>query len=95
MVERLAVGGVTNCQFNDADYSFECYIINRNEKLLLVPCGVMCNDHFHIFHFAKNYIPFHTLKLVVRDEMDIYLPAIVKYHHINECSIYSISHSYE
>lgn len=43
----------------------------------------MCNDRFHIFHFAKNYIPFHTLKLVVHDEMDIYLPAIVIYHHIN------------
>lgn len=37
----------------------------------------MCNDHFHTFHFAKNYIPFHILMLVVHDEMDIFLPEIL------------------
>lgn len=43
-------------------------------KLPLIPYDVMYNDHFHTSRFAKNYIPFHILMLVVRGEMDIYHP---------------------
>lgn len=46
----------------------------------------MYNDRFHIFHFAKNYTPFHILMLVVHDEMDICLP--IKLHiHYNVLSV--------
>lgn len=46
----------------------------NGKQLPLIPYDVMYNDHFHTFHFAKNYIPFHILTLVVHDETDIYLP---------------------
>lgn len=45
----------------------------------------MCNDHFHTFRFAKNYTPFHILKLVVHGEMDIYLP---RYKYITFNKVY-------
>lgn len=60
-------------------YDIQLVVFPNNMVLLfgfsLIPCGVMYNDHFHTFHFAKNYIPIHILMLVVHGEMGIYLPS--------------------